>query len=426
MTGKRAARQKRLAAGTGSSVVVESCQVCDNRALESVLFLGFLPPVNQMRPIGERPHEQPAYPAELLYCPGCQLVQIGVVVDPAILFPADYPYTSGTTRILHENFAELSRESRALLALESGDLIIDIGSNDGTLLTKFRDAGYRLLGIEPTDAGKLALADGIPTEFAYFTGQVAADVRRRHGAAKLVTATNCFAHIENVHDVADGVLSLLADDGVFVSESHYLVALLETVQYDTIYHEHLRYYSLTSLENLLEMHGMEVIHARRIPTHGGSFRVYAARQGARPVQPSVAALIAEEAAKGPMREQLRAFKGRVVASKLELYAMLRDIKERGQRVFAISAPSRASTLASYAGLDDGLIDCVLEVEGSLKIGHTLPGTVIPVVEESKLFADQPDYALIFSWHIADELAPKLRGKGYRGKFIVPLPRPHVI
>lgn len=416
----------RLAAGSGGSVVVETCQACGNPDLQSVLFLGYLPPVNQMRLIGARPHEQPAYPAELLYCPRCEMVQIGLIVDPAILFPPDYPYTSGTTRILHENFADLSRECGELLAPAADDLIVDIGSNDGTLLSKFADGDWRLLGIEPTEAGQLALEKGIATETAFFTKALAERMRGEHGAAKLVTAANCFAHMENVHDIIDGVVALLADDGVFVSESHYLISLLKTVQYDTIYHEHLRYYSLTSLANLLAMHGLEVIHARPIPSHGGSIRVYAARRGSRPVLPSVGKMLAAEAALGPMAEQLSVFKDRVVASKTELMAMLHSIKAEGRRIYAISAPSRASTLANYAGLDDGLIDCVLEIDGSRKIGRNLPGTVIPVIEESRLFADQPEYALIFSWHIADELAPKLRDKGYAGKFIVPLPRPRII
>jgi hypothetical protein len=416
----------KLAAGSGGSVVVETCQACGGADLQSVLFLGYLPPVNQMRMIGARPHEQPAYPAELLYCPGCEMVQIGLIVDPAILFPPDYPYTSGTTRILHENFADLSRECGELLAPAADDLIVDIGSNDGTLLSKFADSGWRLLGIEPTEAGQLAIEKGIATETAFFTKALAERMRAKHGAAKLVTAANCFAHIENIHDIIKGVMALMADDGVFVSESHYLISLLETVQYDTIYHEHLRYYSLTSLVNLLAMHSLEVIHARPIPSHGGSIRVYAARHGSRPVLPSVKKMLAAEAARGPMAEQLSVFKDQVVSSKTELLAMLHSIKADGQRIYAISAPSRASTLAHYAGLDDGLIDCILEIDGSRKIGRSLPGTLIPVIEESRLFADQPEYALMFSWHIADELAPKLRDKGYAGKFIVPLPRPRII
>lgn len=419
-------RSPKLAAGTGSSLPVTHCQVCGSSDLKSALFMGYLPPVNQMRPIGQRPHEQPAYPAELLYCPKCELVQLGLIVDPAILFPPDYPYTSGTTRVLHENFADLAKESAPLLGLKPGDLVIDVGSNDGTLLSKFKDGGFALLGIEPTDAGAIARAQGIDTITDFFSSAVAKRVRAERGPAKLVTAANCFAHMENVHDIVEGMIALIDDDGVFVSESHYLIPLLDTVQYDTIYHEHLRYYSLTSLQYLLGMHGLEVIHAKHIPSHGGSIRVYAARKGKRPIQPSVAEFLSMEKARGPMLEQLRAFKDRVVASKLALHSMLRDIKAKKGRVYAISAPSRASTLANYVGLDDGLIDYVLEIKGSLKIGKYLPGTLIPVIDEARLFDDQPEYALILSWHIADELAPKLRQKGYKGKFIVPLPEPRLI
>ena len=216
------------------------------------------------------------------------------------------------------------------------------------------------------------------------------------------------------------------NEGVFISESHYLMSLIETVQYDTIYHEHLRYYSLHSLQYLLNMHGLEVIHARRIPTHGGSVRVYAARQDAYPAQPSVGAMLDEETAAGVNSERLEQFKERVVLSKLQLYALLSDIKNRGERIYGIGAPSRASTLINYVGLDDGIIDCVLEVKGSHKVGKYMPGTVIPVLDESLLFDDPPDYAMLLSWHIADELMPKLAAKGFKGRFIVPLPTPRIV
>jgi SAM-dependent methyltransferase len=416
----------KLAAGTGSSVVVERCQVCDSSDLQSCLFLGYLPPVNQMRPIGERPHEQPAYPAEWLYCPNCQLVQLGLVVDPQILFPPDYPYTSGTTRILRENFAGLYREAQTIVSLGPDDLVVDIGSNDGTLLSNFRDGGHRVLGIEPSQAGNLANERGIHTIIAFFNRQTAAQSLAEHGPATVITATNVFAHIENIHDIVESILLLLAESGVFISESHYLISLLETLQYDTIYHEHLRYYSLHSLRHLLNMHGLEVFHARRIPTHGGSMRVYAARAGKFPVRPSVAEMLREEDAYGVNMERLKEFSRRVTLSKLELYTLLADIKKRGQRIYGVGAPSRASTLINYVGLDDGIIDRVLEVPGSHKNGKYMPGTLIPVVEESCLFSDQPEYALLFSWHIADELIPKLQQKGFRGRFIVPLPTPRIV
>ena len=416
-----------LAAGTRSSVVVDHCQVCQAPDLESVLFLGYIPPVNRMWPQGQRLQELPGYPAEWLVCRRCQLVQLGLTVDPEVLFPPDYPYSSGTTRILRENFAELYVDCQKVLPLGPQDLIVDIGSNDGTLLSNFHQGGHRVLGIEPTQMGNLANQRGITTTIAFFTWAAAQQARRDHGAASIITATNVFAHIENVHQIVEGILDLLAPNGVFISESHYLMSLLETLQYDTIYHEHLRYYSLTSLSYLLQMHGLEVIHAKRIPTHGGSIRVYAARQGTHPVQASVATILAEETASGGvLGNRLHEFRQRVVNSKLALHALLRDLKASGARVFGIGAPSRASTLVNYVGLDVGIMECVLEVANSHKVGKFMPGTMIPVLDEALLFTEQPEYALLLSWHIADELIPKLAKRGFKGKFIVPLPEPRIV
>jgi hypothetical protein len=414
------------AAGTGGSVPVECCQVCGGEKLETVLSLGYMPPVNQMVPVGQVQTQLPWFPTNLLFCPDCELVQLGLAVDPVIIFPPEYPYTSGMTKLLRDNFAELYAESSKMLGLTRDDLCIDIGSNDGTLISNFQKGGHRILGIEPTDVSKIANERGIPTIQRYFGKEVAREVKGTHGAAKVVTAANCFAHIEDVHAIVEGIIELLAPDGVFISESHYLIGLLDRLQYDTVYHEHLRYYSVSSLKHLLEMHGLEVFHARHIPSHGGSIRVYAARKGVRPVQPSVKQMIDAEPHGDAMRKRLAAFRNDVMLTKLRLHALIRDIKEKGGRIVGISAPSRASTLVNYVGLDEAIIDYVCEIEGSLKIGKCMPGTLIPVVEESRMFADQPECAVIFSWHIADELAPKLRAKGYKGMLVTPLPVPRVL
>src|SRR2546421_737730 len=294
--------------------------------------------------------------------------------------------------------------------LAAQDLVIDIGSNDGTLLSNFKK--HRILGIEPTEVGKIADGRGVPTLMRYFAPAVAAEVKREHGPARVVTAANCFAHIEDVHAIVEGIIDLIGPDGVFISESHYLIGLLERLQYDTVYHEHLRYYSLTSLANLLKMHGLEVFHARAIPTHGGSIRVYAARQGARPGDDRVAKMLTAEPRGEAMLARLKSFRNDVMLSKLRLLAMVRELKEQGARICGISAPSRAATLVNYLGLDEAIIDYVCEIAGSLKIGKCMPGTAIPVVEESRVFIDQPDFAIIFSLHIAEELATKLRKHRY--------------
>ena len=417
--------QKRLAGGSGGSIVVDRCQACDTPDLESILFLGYLPPVNTMPLVGSPLAEQPAYPAELLYCKKCTLAQLGLIVDPTILFPPSYPYTSGTTKILRENFAELSRELDFLYPLKPDQLIIDIGSNDGTLLSNFQKNGVRVFGIEPTNAANLAIQRGIPSMISFFNKTVAEKAVAEQGHAQIITATNVFAHIEDIHDIVAGVLTLLDDDGIFISESHYFLSLLETLQYDTIYHEHLRYYSVTSLKYLLEMHGLEVIHTKRIPTHGGSIRVYASRKGKYPVQASVGSTLEQENLR-ITRKTFKTFKQAVVTSKLGLLSLLKDIKVNGERVYGIGAPSRASTLINYVGLDDGILDAVLEITGSYKIGKYIPGTRIPVWEEERLFSDQPEYALLLSWHIADELIPKLRSRGFRGQYIIPLPTPRLL
>ncbi len=405
---------------------VTRCQISQSANLQSVLFLGFVPPVNDMQPVGAPPVERPRYPLELLYCPDSHLVQIGCQVDPEILFPPGYPYTSGTTRILRENFADLFERCRDRLGVDASSFVIDIGSNDGTLLANFKTGGCRVLGIDPTDRARLANERDIHSIQAFFSRETARRVADEYGLASLVTATNVFAHMPEIDEVVGGILDVLDETGVFVSESHYLLDLIGTLQYDTVYHEHLRYYSLHSLKFLLEKHGLEIFHVERIPTHGGSIRVFAARKGRYRVDPSVSNQLKEEQRAGLLDlETYRRFASDVLQSKLDLLDLLRDVRAPGGRIYGIGAPSRASTLIAYTGLDHETIDCVLEIKGSYKIGKYMPGTRIPVLEESVLFSDQPEYALLFSWHIAGELMPKLTRRGFRGKYIVPLPSPRI-
>jgi hypothetical protein len=406
---------------------IGECQICQSTELRSVLFLGYLPPVNAMRPIDTLLDQERWFPAEMFYCSKCHLVQLGYAVNPKILFPPEYPYTSGTTKILRENFADLYREVRERIEISADDLIADIGSNDGTLLSNFRQGGHRVVGIEPSLTANLAEQRSIPTLMTFFDKKAVVRVRKEYGKAKIVTATNVFAHIQNVGKVLNNIEGLLDEKGVFISESHYLRDLIETLQYDTIYHEHLRYYSLTSLKYLLEAHGFRIFFVKRIPTHGGSIRVYASKSEEYPIAPVVSQILQEEIGVGLNSDTwINEFRERVVHSKLELYELLSQIKREGRRIYGISAPSRASTLINYVGLDDGILDCVLEVQGSKKLGKYVPGTRIPVLEESKLYTDQPPLVLLLSWHIASELCYNLKRRGYRGDFIVPLPKPRII
>ena len=407
-----------------NSVPVKQCQICGSSGLESLLFLGYLPPVNSMQSIGAPLTEQTGYPAELFYCSNCHLVQLGLVVAKEILFPSSYPYTSSTTKVLRENFADLYDECERLNILVPGDMVVDIGSNDGNLLGNFSN-DYKVLGITPEQIGHQAIAKGIPTLIAYFSEEVVRQIINDYGKIKMITATNVFAHIDDVNDTLSLITDLLQNDGVFVSESHYLLPLIESMQYDTIYHEHLRYYSLHSLNHLLSQHNMEVFHVKEIPSHGGSIRVYSARKGIRTVQESVKSQLVKEAEIVTGTNALLEFGRRTAMSKLKLMTLLHDIKDRGKSICAIGAPSRGSTLVNYVGLDSSILEFVCEVSGSQKIGKYLPGTKIPVVDEDRLFQDQPDYALLLSWHIGEELKPKLRDKGYQGKFISPLPEPRI-
>ena len=408
-----------------SSKPVTACQICSNKELESILFLGYLPPVNQMHNIGNQPVEQPSYPAEILYCNNCHLVQLGLVVDKEVLFPSEYPYTSSTTKVLRDNFGDLYNECLGILKLEEDNLVVDIGSNDGNLLSNFQN-NLRVLGITPERIGKLAIKRGIPTIIDYFSREVVEKIKRENGKATLVTATNVFAHIDNVNQITELIMDLIRDDGVFISESHYLLPLIQKLQYDTIYHEHMRYYSLHSLKYLFEKHGLEIFHVKEIKSHGGSIRVYCARQGKYEILETVTMQLDKEKDLVTGTENLKKFENSVTLSKLKLYRLLCEIKEKGESICAIGAPSRGSTLVNYVGLDDGLIDYVCEIKGSYKIGKYLPGTLISVVEEKEMFEKRPDYALFLSWHIADELMPKLKKKGFDGKFIIPLPEPEIL
>lgn len=408
------------------SKTVTECQVCSNHDLKPFLFLGYLPPVNEMVKVGASIEERPSFPTQLLFCDKCKLVQLSTSVDQKVLFPEEYPYTSGMTKILHDNFQNLQIESKEYIDFSDSKKVIDIGSNDGTLLSKFQSTGYDVHGIEPTGTAKLAIERGIPTENSFFSPDVAEKVKSKFGKARFVTATNVFAHIDDIHNIIKGIKILLDDKGVFCSENHYLGSLVETLQYDTIYHEHLRYYSVTTLKYLLEQNGLEIFRVKKISTHGGSIRVYSAKKGQYPVHSSVKEIMAEEENLCTTMPALKEFARRVFLSKLEINSALYKIKMAKGRIYGIGAPSRSSTLINYVGLDENSVDCVCEMKGSLKLDKYMPGTMIPVKEEDCLYQDQPEYAMLLSWHIADELMPKIRSKGFKGKFIVPLPTVRIV
>ncbi len=405
------------------SKTINKCQVSGVKDLKTIISLGFLPPVNKMQKVGNK-EETVFFPADLMYSKSSKLVQLNTLVDKNILFPKEYPYTSSTTKILRENFKELYKECSKLVKLNSKDLIIDIGSNDGNLLNNFKKK-HKVLGVTPENIGRTAIKKGVNTLIKYFDKKTANFIYKKFGKAKIITATNVFAHIENVKDLMGNTLKILEKDGVFITESHYLVPLIKELQYDTIYHEHLRYYSLLSLKYLFEKYKLSIFHAKKIPTHGGSIRVYAGRKGKFKILNSVKKIINEE--KNFLNwKNFEKFRYNVVESKIDLYKILNKILKNNHKIYGIGAPSRASTLVNYLGLTNEMVKYVCEVEGSYKIGNYMPGTNIEIISEKKLYSDKPEYALLLSWHISKELISNLKKRGFKGKFIIPLPKPRII
>jgi SAM-dependent methyltransferase len=367
------------------------------------------------------------YPLALLRCPSCGLVQIGYAVEREIVFPREYPYQTGLTRILVEDFKDLADQAVARYGLAEGELAVDIGSNDGTLLKGFVPHGLRVLGVEPTDIAGIAVAGGVPTVQAYFDEDVARTIVAEHGPAAVVAATNVLAHVPNLYPFLRGIAALLPDGGVFVSESHYLLDLVQRLQYDTIYHEHLRFYGLRPLTEILERAGFSVVDCERVPTHGGSIRVWAVKSEGAAASERLEAQRREEEEYGLYRpERLEEFRLRVVDSKQRLLGLLLPLREEGASVVGVGAPARASMLLNYCRIDGDLLDYIVEPAGSLKNGLHTPASRIPIVEERRMLDEQPDVALMLSWHIASELMPKLREQGFRGRFLVPLPEPGLV
>ena len=255
---------------------IDECQTCKSKDLKEIVNLGFLPSVNDFQKTNKLEREQLFFPTKLFQCQKCKLSQLSCIVNKEILFPETYPYTSSTTRVLRENFEDLSKECRALVKLNKKSLICDIGSNDGNLLSYFLNH-MRVVGITPEEIGNLAIKRGIPTIIDYFSKESCQNVINQFGKPDVITATNVFAHIDHPLKVLDEIDYLLKDNGVFIIEVHYLKSLIETNQYDTIYHEHMRYYSLQSLDYLLKTKNFRIFHAKLIKSHGGSIRIYATK-----------------------------------------------------------------------------------------------------------------------------------------------------
>ncbi len=402
-----------------------NCAVCRSTNLTKFLSLGHQPPSDAF--LDKQNLEQPetTFPLDLYFCSDCALVQLGYAVDPEILF-RDYVYNSGTNNSLKVNFAALVEKIVTEYKLTENDLAVDVGSNDGTLLENYIAHKVKILGIDPSSSTSIAIEKGIPTIVDFFNKSTSEKAVTMYGKAKVITATNVFAHVAALDSFMNGITALLADDGIFITESGYVVDMVEGMQYDSIYHEHLRYYSLKPLIKLFEGYGMEIIDIEHITTHGGSIRVYAARKDTQKINTRVSECLEKERATGYHDIALyHAFAKNIILTKFKLLDIIFSLKKEGARIVGIGAPAKGNTLLNFCKIDSDMISYLTE-KSALKIGLFSPGMHIPVIDEQRMLEEQPEAALILSWNIAEELKTKLRSLGYRGKFITPNPIPRIL
>lgn len=403
------------------------CQICGSEDLELIIDLGEHPPCDSLLRETQLSEKEKFYPLRFLRCRKCGLAQIDHVVAPEELFYLDYPYRTGITESLRLNLHAMASKLVEDLDIERGSLVIDIGSNDGTLLQGFKSQGMNVLGVEPTNVAKLAIEAGIPTIQKFFGEALAKKIRVEHGQASVVTAANLFAHVPNLGDLIRGVSELLPDKGIFLTESHYLLNLIQTAQYDTIYHEHLRYYSLKPLLLLMDSYDFTVVDAELIPNYGGSIRIYSIKGKGHQTSDRLKRLLQEEEEAMLYDSQTYVqFRERAIRSRLDLHTLLTELRDQGKRVVGLGCPGRCSTLLNFSDVGTELLPYIAEQSNSLKLGLFLPGKHIPVVDEEIIFEENPDYVLMLPWHYASAILKHLRRKGLRSKVITPLPYVHIL
>jgi len=404
-----------------------ACQVCGLGGMERLLDLGNQPLCNDFLPVGDAPGPQTYYPLCICFCHPCSLVQLDYVIPTEFSFGDQYTYLTGSSESLIEYYSQLAKRLTEKFSLQPGDTVIEIGSNDGTFLKAFQSLGMEVLGIEgASKSSEIAVAGGIPTVQQFFGQGIADSIKKRlrpRSKVRLIVAMNVLAHTDNINEFLAEVEDLMEDDTVFVSQSHWLAALVRKFEFDTIYHEHLRYYTLTSLMRLFLKHRLHVEDAELVEFYGGSILVYT-RKSARGESEGVKSILAEEAEINIL-DSLRNMKQVLLNNRARLLSLLVNFQNAGKRVVGIGAPMKASTLLNFYGVTPDLLGSIGEVN-QLKIGTVVPGVRIPVVDEELLFEEQPDYALILSWNMADFLMPKFRARGYQGKFILPVPQVEVI
>jgi SAM-dependent methyltransferase len=396
------------------------CLLC-GREVEILMDFGTTGLANNL-PGRDELGSEPVFPLRLARCSHCSHVQLADTVDPARLYER-YLYVSSASSTLREHLSGLAAAVLGRTAPPPGSLCVDIGSNDGTLASRFHRAGHLAVGVDPAEnLSAMARAKGVEAVVDYFGRRTAGKLRERYGQARIITATNSFPHIPDVEDYLEGVRTLLHPEGAFVIEAHYLLDLIESCAFDTVYHEHCHYWRLEPMAGMFRRFGLEAYDCERLPVHHGQLRVWVQHRGARPVSDRVRRTIDAEAAAG-LRERgvFELFAQRAKRIRSELREALDDCRRKGLRVAGYGAPAKASTLAAWCALTPQDIAWIAD-RNPLKHGRHTPGTHIPVVDVARIESDPPDVLLLFAWNFADEIAAQLEEfRAAGGRFLIPIP-----
>lgn len=410
-----------------------TCRACGQSNLLPVVSLGRIPLANALLTAEQLDQAEQTYPLDLVFCSACALVQITETVPPEQLF-RDYLYFSSFSDTVLQNARGISERLRVNRALGPDSLVVEIASNDGYLLRNYTENGIPVLGIEPArNIARVAEERGIRTVSEFFGQPLASQLYDSGRAADVIHANNVVAHVADLHGVVAGIRTLLKPDGVAVIENHYVKDLIDHVEFDSIYHEHLCYYSVTSFEQLFRQHGLALVDVERTPIHGGSLRVFFQRSdGPRSLERTggkqrVQRLLDEESAWGVCRFSFyRDFGTKVEGLRYNLLALLRELKAKSKRIAVYGASAKSTTLLNYFGIGPETLDYVVD-RSTVKQGRYTPGTHLPIHSAERLLEDLPDYVLLLSWNFADEVLEQqaeYRRRG--GRFIIPIPRLSVV